>query len=455
MARTKKIVKKASKKRVKKPAKASKRKSRVTSPKPVPYPYVDENEGILPLNTTHTPVFAYAQLFVAAINSSGQLVYTNQAKPNGVFNQAWTPINSKTYELVDAGSTLDGRIAIIATDAKTAAVQYIAERPAASKATSRWLNAVNLGLPAGVTSFKTIALARGVDGLDNIFGSTSANTKKSVWWKYRNPPVIVTKKVKVTPPGSNTPITVTVQERQPPAQPWSDWIDITGNLEGGLKELRAANNADGRIVLSGVYFNGIPWISQQTADAPFKAESWSDWSSPGAGMVETVGQIEPILDDEGTVSAFVTSNDGLLRSRQTDPGGPTWGLWSMPGLIPDNVAHFAASKDGNGHLSLAVLNYVQPGRYNYIYFSQQIKVKCNQWTTWQVISMVNASQLEMTYNADGSLALFAFDSGTGALSVLRQVNSDSTEWYRFWTPLAKSGIKCFALARDLTPTDAI
>lgn len=461
MAKTKKVAKRASKKTSKKKAtkkrvakkRVTKRTKRSATPT-VRYPEVDPQDNIIiPIEASATPRFAYAQLFIAAINNGGQLVYTNQTEPNGPFAKQWTPINSKTYELVDAGSTLDGRVAIITTDAETGAVQYIAERPATSKASSRWLNAENLGLPSGTSAFKTIAFARGVDGLDNVFGSTSLNTKKSIWWKYRNPPVIVTKKIKIVPPGAKTPITVTVQETQPPARAWSDWIDITGNLNGGLKSLRAASNADGRIVLSGVYFNGIPWISQQTSDSPFLPEAWSNWETPGDGKVEGAAQIEPILDQQGTVSAFVSSSDGLLRSRQTTPGGAAWDHWSMPGLIQDNVAHFASSKDGNNHLALAVLNSVQPGRYNYVYFSQQTNTKYNQWTTWQVISMVTASELEMTYNADGSLALFAFDPSKGALSVLTQINSDSTEWYRFWTPLG-TGIKSFSLTRDLTSNNA-
>ena len=262
--------------------------------------------------------------------------------------------------------------------------------------------------------------------------------------------MVVTKKVKVTPPGSNKPIIVTVQETEPPKKPWSDWINITGNLQGYLSHLRATNNADGRIVLSGIYFNYIPWVSQQKSDNPFDQESWTDWVTPDGNGYKNAALTTPILDKTGNVSIIQTSNEGLLRSRQTESGAGVWGPYSSPGFINDNLLNHASSIDADCHLAIAVLNNPAPAHKNFIYFTQQTNAENNQWTTWEILAMVDrATSLEMSYNANGSLTLFVFDDKTGDLFTLSQINADSTEWYQFPTQIGKN-IKSFAVTRDLT-----
>ncbi len=398
-------------------------------------------------------IAANFKLFVAGINSANQLVYVDQTVASGPFSNTWTPIGTETYNAtLTTGTTLDGRIAIVTTDMTSQEVIYIAEvLDQSATGADRWSPPENLGLPSGVKSISSVALARGVDGLDNVFVSSPENVQTSLWWKYRNPPDIVTKTIEVTPPGSQTPIKVTVQETQPPAKPWSDWININGALEGNLRDLKAINNADGRIVLTGIYFNAIPWVSQQTSDDPFNQESWSEWAVPGAPVTESAGSMTPILDDEGYVSVFISSNDGLLRSKQTEPGGAVWSTWSSPGIIDANIGDHAISIDGDGCLYAAVLDLPAKGMVTQAFGALQMNTEFAQWTSWQHIARINVAQsVDLNYNADGHLTMFAFDHDAAKLFTLDQVTQNSTEWRYFWTEIG-DGLRTFSVARDLTP----
>jgi hypothetical protein len=422
--------------------------------KPTSFPTVsDETDEIVdqegaPLDPAVAGSF---KLLVAGVDSNMNLVTIDQTEPNGPFATNWTPIGSGTYAPIMAtGTTLDGRIAIIAPDFTSHHIMYIAEALDASQ--GRWAAPEDLGLPPGVSNLGTLALVRGVNGLDNIFGATNEDGNKSIWWKYRNPPKIVTKEIEVTPPGSQTPIKVTVQETEPPDQPWSDWININGALEGTLRGLKACNNADGRIVLTGIYTNAIPWVRQQKAADPFNPEDWGDWQVPGAPVTESSGALQPALDMDGRVSVFASTNNGLLRSRQTAPGADSWTAWSAPGLINDNIQKHAVSIDGDGGLTVAALNYPPKGESAFIYATQQVdNAAFAQWTGWQWIAMIsNANEIALNFGADGRLFLFAYDYNAAKLSVIEQVALNATEWTVFWTELS-SHLRCFGVAQDLTP----
>lgn len=394
--------------------------------------------------------FANFQLFIGAINTSGNLVFKNQTKANGPFNKSWTAINKKTYETLSCATTADGRVAMVATDAKTGDVNYIAETKVGSGTSGRWLPAENLSTPTGQI-FKQVVLTRDKAALDNVFGVTGNNNQQSIWWKYRNPDVVVMKKEKVTPPGSDKPITITVPVLEPPKKPWSDWVNINGILEGNLNGLRATNNANGLIVLSGVYFNGITWTCQQMIDDKTGKTTWSAWTNPGDNPYISSGDLTPVLTTDDRISMFSSTNDGILRSAQTVPGAATWDAWSQPGEIPDNVANQACHLDGDGNLYLAVLNFAGKGMQNQIYGALQTNTDARQWTSWQPITLVPAAtHLEMDYNADGALTLFAYDSASTTLRAKKQVLPNSTEWHFSWAELG-TDVKCFSITKDLTP----
>jgi hypothetical protein len=415
---------------------------------------IDENNEIIPLGPIDTATDSSRfQLFIAAVNENAELVYTNQTTLNGPFQKSWTRIGTDDFMgVVASGTTLDGRVAIIAVEKSTLEVHYVAEAPQNADGKDRWLPAENLGRPKGVPSFAELQLIRGVDGLDNVFGASTADNKTSLWWTYRNPPKIVTKTIEVTPPGSDTPMTITVQETAPPDTPWSNWININGALVGTFHKMKAANNADGRIVLTGVDTNGRPWVSQQKSDDPFQKESWTDWCMPGGEAAPAASAITPALGADGYVSVFTSTNDGLLRSRQAKPGGALWGPLSAPGQIQDNVSTHAVSIDADGQFYVAVLNFTPPGETNTIYGVQEVGTLDARWTSWQRISSFSDPDgLRLHYNADGTLLLFSINKKTRTLWSMQQVAKNSTEWYYFWTDLGGQLID-FSVTQDLTPS---
>jgi len=388
-------------------------------------------------------------LFVTAIDKSGQLVGKRQTKPNGAFQANWTAITSGTYELQSSSTTNDGRVAIVATDASTKSVHYIAETTDGSSSKGGWLAPVNLGLPKGQKSFQQVLLVRGANGLDNVFGITPNNDKKSIWWKYRNPSTVVMKKEKVTPPGATKSMTITVPVVVPPKQVWSDWVCINGILEGNLSNLQAANNLDGNIVLMGCYFNGIMWCAQQVGGEDGTPRTWAKWTSPG-NTSDASNDVSPILTSDGFVSAIASTNDGILRSTQSEPGSINWSNFSCPGQINDNVAGHGHCLDGNNNLYLVALNYAGKGTKNWIYGNLQTNTSERVWTGWDRISLVySADKIELNYQSDDALVMFAFDSATGTLRSKKQVVAGGTEWYQNWDELGV-GLKNFSLTRDLT-----
>ena len=393
------------------------------------------------------------RLFVAAVTSAGGLVGSDQGCANGAFTGKWKPITTQAkYRNVCAGTTSDGRVAVVASVDGTNAVNFIAESSAGAKGAGRWAPIENLGLPKGISGFTELALAQDADGLDNVFGVTAENTNNSIWWICRNPSTIVMKKEKVTPPGSTTPITVTVPVVVPPKKPWSNWVCINENLEGTLQSLHAANNLDGRIVLSGSYTNFIPWVTQQAEVSTGGDKKWNPWQVPGGSDgAETTGDATGVLTGDGLVSIFASTNDGILRSSQSEPGSDTWTNWTAPGVINDNVANHACNIDGDGNLYVAVLNFAGAGTQNWIYGALQTNTEQRQWTSWQPISLVpRADQLSLNYNADNSLTLFAFDSKGGTLRCKKQAKVNSTEWELEWTTVGQ-GLFDYSVTRDLTP----
>lgn len=420
-------------------------------------PHMDEHGEltVLPPVNDNDVNYANVRLFVGAINTQQQLVYNEQKKPNGAFAKKWTPVDTNTYlSPISCCTTRDGRVAIAAIDAKSNTVQYMIEQDASGN--GGFSPREDLGAPPNMTNFTQICMVRGVNGLDNIFVSNvKDNNSTGTWWIYRNAPVKVSKTVKVTPPGASAPITVTVEEEEPPSQPWSDWINVNGSspnvLQGGFQTMYAANNADGRIVLCGNYDNGIPFVRQQLSDDPFDQEKWGDWINPGNGNGSTVAFARPVLDKEGRVSIFGNNNGLIERSRQSEPGSQVWDDWSTPGYVDDNLARFSVTIDADGCLYLVSLNFAPKGYNTKIYGNLQGNTQDATWTGWSWISMLNAAtDIELGYNADGTVLAFVHDAAQGKMWTVKQTVANGTEWDVYPTPIG-SDITSFSTTRDLSP----
>src|SRR4051812_16986332 len=257
--------------------------------------------------------FELSRLMVVAIKggNNGQLVSRAQTKPNGPWEPNWTPVEkTQTFNAMAAGLTGDGRVAIVAQPTSNAGVLYIDQNLATPK--QEWNTPINLGKPGGITQFYFLATAYDTDGRVEVFGT---DTNHGIWWKYQNPSRIVQKTIQVTPPGTHTPITVTVNETAPPQTPWSDWF----KLPGGLGQLKALRGADGGIILFGTNPGGNLYRSEQKVAKATQPSDWTGWvqMDTKASSIIQLRTMAPVLDKAGAVNLFVI---GAGSHKSTMPG---------------------------------------------------------------------------------------------------------------------------------------
>ena len=389
--------------------------------------------------------FQLSRLMVVAINAGGRLVYRAQTKPNGPWEANWTPIdNARTYAAMAAGLTGDGRVAVVAQQ-PSGPPFYIDEK--LDTLNQEWNTPFSLGTPSGSPAgFNFLALAFDVDGRVEVFGTGLNDT---IWWKYQNPNRIVQKTIRVTPPGGLPPIDVTVDVVEPPATPWSDWFQ----LSGGLRQIKALRNADGRIILFGVNAAGHLYRNEQKVARALQPSDWAGFVQMDDPNTATFKgpTMAPTLDRAGAVNLFVVNENGhILHARQAPPCTSTWAAWSTPGLVGAGLPSIAAGRDGDDHL-VVVAN--SAGLH---YMNMQLSVEAQQWSGWNIFTGDSGpAQIALDYNADGRLTFFSHrivtPPGLGGLRLKSQIAFDSTEWEWAYTELAADGIKQYAVVRDLTP----
>jgi hypothetical protein len=288
-------------------------------------------------------------------------------------------------------------------------------------------------------------MAYDTDGRVEVIGT---DTGSNIWWKYQNPSKIVQKTVQVTPPDTQTPITVTVDVAVPPDQPWSQWIQ----LPGGLAQVRAVRNADGRLIVFGINTGGHLYRNEQKTVPALQVGDWAGWVQMDDNFTSTFVAMAPILDSGGAVNLFaINAGNQILHARQSPPCTPTWAGWSTPGFIRPGVQAVTAGLDGDSHLVLVATDTTKLHNMNF-----QTDVETQQWSGWNPFSATDypvASALD--YNADGRLTFFShwlLSGGQfGGLWCVAQMVYDSTEWEWSWTQLAPGNIRTYTVVRDLTP----
>jgi hypothetical protein len=400
------------------------------------------------------PFFELSRLLVVAVQSNGQLVCKGQTKPNGPWEANWTPVETvHSFGAMTAAVTGDGRVGVVAQPASGTDVLFIDEQQNALNV--GWNPPVGLGKPPGVNLFTKFTMAYDTDGRLQVFGidnSTLSGGGGRIWWKYQNPSRIVQKQVQVTPPGSKTPITVTVDEIVPPQTPWSDWYQ----LPGGLIDLIAKRNADGRITLFGINAPGDFYRDDQKTVPALQPSDWTGFVQMDTAQTGTVSAMTATLDNFGALNLFVINKGNqILHAWQNPPASSTWSSWTTPGLILPGVVALTCGVDGHGDIVVAANDK------NLIHYANyQSSVAAQQWSGWIPFGWAGSPPwLALDYNADGRLSYFsAVLSGAPPLRdlyVLTQMKLDSTEWEYVWTNLASSNagtaVKQYVVVRDLTP----
>uniref|UniRef100_UPI003BACB948 hypothetical protein n=1 Tax=Stappia sp. TaxID=1870903 RepID=UPI003BACB948 len=413
-----------------------------------------EHGDMIEIEVGETPFAELSRLMMVGISSdNNQLVWTAQIAPNGPWTGTLTPIDTgHAYIVLGTGSTLDGRVAMVAqTTGSPASVHYIDEAvEQAPGGGQRWNAPHDLGMPDGVAGFQQLVMGRGPSGRVEIFGVDADSG--IVWWCYQNPLTTQKKTEWVTPPGTDTPIEVTVEVPAPPATLWSSW---TGLSAGDVSRISLVNDASGRIMLIAMGQNPAQaqvHVNAQTELKSLTAGDWTGWERIDDATSGTAKSIPcGVLDDTGAINIFMVSSDNeVAQLRQTVPDEEGWSEWTKPGMTDTTLINVTSGFDGDGLIMLVAV--AQDGG---IWANLQTHVAGQRWNGWQKIATASGFGLAaMDYNSDGRLSYFLGASQNNSVSVISQTALNSTTWGAGWSQIASSGIFTYGIVRDLTPPDS-
>lgn len=388
--------------------------------------------------------FELSSLMVIAIDGDGKLVQKAQNGPNGPWAKTWSPIAPGTYAIMATGLTRDGRVAVVAQPSGGPQLVFITEDANQVGPIENWNQPVNIGAVPGASGYQSMSMARDADGLIEIFVVTANG---QIWWIRENPPKLIDKKVTVTPPGTDKPITVTVQELAPPDKPWSDWQQIPGSVVA----ISAKRQGDGRIVLFGINSGLNLYRCQQSVARTTAVGQWTPWVMMNTPTTGTFVAMAPVLGPGGGLNFFgLTSNGQVVHTRQQPAGSDSWTPWATPGFSRTPIYTLASGIQGDNDIVL-----VGSDRSFVHQFNAQNSARTQNWTGWRDFSNSDSNvEFKLDYNADGRLMLFSHATRSpaeGGLWTKRQTGLDSTEWDLDWDQLADGGIRRFSVVRDLTP----
>ncbi|MFC3326531.1 hypothetical protein [Mesorhizobium cantuariense] len=389
--------------------------------------------------------FELSRLMVVGIDSAkGQLIQKAQTSPNGSWPSAWSFIAPGAWVIMTAGLTKDGRVAVVAQPSGTTNLSFITEDANQVGPIDKWNKPVVIGAPPGATSYQKLSMANDADGRIEIF---LTDNQGRIWWIYQNPDQIVQVQKTITPPGTKTPIVVTVDVLAPPAKPWSDWIQIPG----GLVTVTAIRQGDGRIALFGINSNLHLYRCQQAKAQALKAADWTGWVQIDTSQTGGFTEMAPVIGPLGAANLFALTQKGqVLHTRQQPAGSDTWTQWATTGYSRVPKYTLAAGIQGDGDIVL-----VSSDQQRVHEFNAQWDAYTQNWSGWRDFgNSLYATRLTLNYNADGRLALFsliAMPDGTNGLWTLNQMAIDSSEWEYDWTNLTTDNLKQIVVVRDLTP----
>lgn len=390
--------------------------------------------------------FELSRLMVVAIDTAaGRLIQKAQTAPNGPWPADWSIIAPGAFVQMTAGLTKDGRVAVVAQLSGSTNLSFITEDANQIGPIDKWNTPVGIGAPPGAASYQKLSMANDADGRIEVF---LTDNQGNIWWIYQNPDQIVQVQKTITPPGTTTPIVVTVDERVPPVQPWSNWQQIPG----GLVSIRAIRQADGRIALFGINSGLHLYRCQQSKAEALKVADWTPWV-----QIDTTGTggftvMAPIVGPLGATNLFALNQSGqVLHTRQKPAGTDSWTPWAMTEYSRVAKYTLAAGIEGNGDIML-----VASDQQHVHSFNAQYDAATQNWSGWRDFNTSGANtRLTLDYNADGRVALFSLMSGgapnDNSLWTLSQMNIDSTEWEDAWVSLASSNVNQAIVVRDLTP----
>ncbi|WP_420004420.1 hypothetical protein [Arenibacterium sp. LLYu02] len=385
------------------------------------------------------------RIFFSGITADGGLDYIDQSDENGAFNSAATRLSALPFQPqhLNLSLTQDGYLGILAIDAARGTPTFIHENREAS-APTRFSAPLDLGLPSGVSTCLDTALVNGVTGRLSVF-LTSAASDNAIWWRYQNPNTITEETLTVVPPGTETPVEITVPVQQPPEQLWGDWQQ----LPGALCQITTTQNGDNRIVLAGINAAGSAYLTLQSSERPLLPEGWLAWQDISGGL-SGFEQLLCATDGAALVHIFARIGTSIYMRVQTGVGSNSFSDWVLFAAFPDAVGDMAVALSSVGGLYLVAQVGSGPGFA--VYAKYQLGCGGADWSTPQVIAQLTGdSTLALQANANTALSLFALDKATGVASTLTQ--HSLAHWNIAWTTLTGS-YATIATAQDVTPSPA-
>lgn len=194
-----------------------------------------------------------------------------------------------------------------------------------------------------------------------------------------------------------------------PGGAWSGWSDM-GSTSAGVGSLVAANNADGSLTVCGIGTNLDVWCASENAPGV----GWSAWADLGATQIQpgfVIGQ-----DLSGRLEIFgVDEQSAVWSNVQTSSGG--WSGWNpLPAMSsgPGNGGPFAGgpldarlaiARNLDGRLELFGVT-----ASGYIWHVAE-QSPGGAWGGWALLNEFRVQPgFVVGQNADGSLAIFAFQN---------------------------------------------
>jgi hypothetical protein len=291
----------------------------------------------------------------------------------------------------------------------------ICESAAAEKATAlsaEWSGWTSLGKPVG-NSIAPPAVGYNQDGRMELFG---VGGNGHVWHIWQS-----------TPNGN-----------------WTSWLDFTG---GTTYCVAVGSYLDGRMDLFALQYDFVIWhIWQGSINAPF-VSSWQslDWPSGATGLTcPRVGR-----NADGRLEVFTIGFDGDVWSMpQAAPNGG-WGAWAYFGKPTGRtISSLVVGQEQDGRQTIYVL-----GDDKEVYFNYQTIIN-NGWSGWVGMGKpvgINLNAYTVGQNADGRQEIFAIGED-GRLWHKWQVAANNI-WYG-WATLDKPP-SVFILKSYSPPTTAI
>ncbi|TNJ39622.1 hypothetical protein FGE21_18760 [Phaeobacter sp. B1627] len=385
---------------------------------------------------------SYFRIFFGAITSGGSLVYKDQTDQNVGFASDFKNLTTLSYlhDHLNASVSQDGYVSLLAVNSANDDLIYIHEARGDNVA-DRFADPLDLGKPDGVTGYLDTFLIKGVTGRANVFCTSSA-PDNAIWWKYQNANTVKEETTTVVPPGTTDPIEVTAPVAAPPSQIWSDWQ----RLPGAVSTLTGTQNADGRIILTGLNDNNVPYMNIQSSIRPLLPEDWEGWEDISGGLTG-FDQLVCDLGVNDLVHIFASIGSKIYMRVQLQVSVDKFSDWALFASFADPVHTMAIGTASNNALYLVA--QVGSGANSPVYAKYQTPEADQQWSSPQIIAHVaNDSALFLQPNADTNLDLFALETATGAASYLKQ--QTLAHWSATWVPLG-TDLAAIALTEDVTP----